>query len=162
MKYEGDKLKLIYVLKIGYNSKDEGLYEFIFSLDETNIDMEGWCWDISPACDHAIPPEESFVNGIFSLKTKSFDLFCLHEATDREYMHGYHTIHALAYEIPSINDDDGVSDYDKMFSSSDNDDSPLLVFHYGTSLDKIKEMLESRKIILRDNEFIETTSISLK
>ncbi len=34
MEYSEDKLKLIYVLKIGYNSKDEGLYEFIFSLDE--------------------------------------------------------------------------------------------------------------------------------
>ena len=42
MEYEDNKLKLIYVLKIGYNSKFEGLYEFIFSLDETNVDEEGW------------------------------------------------------------------------------------------------------------------------
>jgi hypothetical protein len=68
MDYDDSKLKLIYVLKIGYNSKDEGLYEFIFSLDETTIDMEGWCWDIVPACDNAMPPTEEFINAIFSLK----------------------------------------------------------------------------------------------
>ena len=56
MNYEDKKLKLIYILKIGYNTKDEGLYEFIFSLDHTNIDVEGWCWDLNPACDNAIPP----------------------------------------------------------------------------------------------------------
>ena len=99
MEYEDNNLKLIYVLKIGYNSKYEGLYEFIFSLDENNVDMEGWCWDMSPACDHAMPPTEEFINAVFNLKTSSFDLFCLHEATDREYMHGYHTIHCLAYEV---------------------------------------------------------------
>lgn len=155
MIYDDEKLKLIYVLKIGYNSKEEGLYEFIFSTDETNIDMEGWCWDISPACDNALPPTEEFIDAVFNLKTKSFDLFCLHEAVDREYMHGYYTIHALAYEIPpQKNDGDGFSDYEKMFEN-DNDDIPLLVFHYGMSLRKIKEMLEPRKIILKNNEFIE-------
>ena len=35
------KLKLIFILKIGYNSKNDGMYEFIFSNDETNIDIEG-------------------------------------------------------------------------------------------------------------------------
>ena len=156
MQYDDDKLKLIYVLKIGYNSKDEGLYEFIFSLDETNIDVEGWCWDMSPACDHATPPTEEFVNAIFSLKTKTFDLFCLHEAVDREYMHGYHTIHALAYEVELVDDSGG--DYEKMFESN-GDDVPLLVFHYGITLGKVKDMLNARKIILKNNEFIEISSI---
>jgi len=97
-----DKLKLIYVNKIGYNAKGEGLYEFIFSLDPTNVDIEKWSWDLSPACDNAIPPTEEYIDAIFNLKTSSFDLFCLHEAVDREYMHGYHTIHALAYEIEKM------------------------------------------------------------
>ena len=56
MKYDDDNLKLIFILKIGYNSKEEGLYEFVFSTNPTNIDVEGWCWDISPACDNAMPP----------------------------------------------------------------------------------------------------------
>ena len=33
MSYEEDKLMLIYVNKIGYNAKGDGLYEFIFSLN---------------------------------------------------------------------------------------------------------------------------------
>jgi hypothetical protein len=158
MEYEDSKLKLIYVHKIGYNVNYEGLYEFIFSLDETNVDMEGWCWDMSPACDHAMPPTEEFINAIFNLKTSSFDLFCLHEATDREYMHGYHTIHCLAYEVEKKDENNNVSDYDKMFNG-EKDDVPLLVFHYGMTLTKVKDLLNSRKIILKNNEFVETSSI---
>ena len=158
MEYEDNKLKLIYVLKIGYNSKFEGLYEFIFSLDETNVDEEGWCWDMSPACDHAMPPTEEFINAVFNLKTSTFDLFCLHEATDREYMHGYHTIHCLAYEVEKKDENNNVSDYDKMFNA-ENNDIPLLVFHYGMTLAKVKDLLNSRKIILKNNEFVETSSI---
>ena len=162
MEYSDDKLKLIYVLKIGYNSKNEGLYEFIFSLDESNIDIEGWCWDNSPACDNAIPPTDEYINDVLNLKTKSFDLFCLHEAVDREYMHGFHNIHALAYETEKDDDNHNVSSYDKMFNSdTNNDDIPLLVFHYGMTLKTIKEVLESRSIILKGNEFIETSSIIL-
>jgi GDP-L-fucose synthase len=37
MLQDDDKLKLIFVLKIGYNSKGEGLYEFIFSKDVARI-----------------------------------------------------------------------------------------------------------------------------
>jgi hypothetical protein len=159
MDYDDNKLKLIYILKIGYNTKDEGLYEFIFSLDPTNIDVEGWCWDLSPACDNALPPTEDYINAIFNLKTASFDLFCLCEAVDREYMHGYHTIHALAYEIEKQPDDNGgFGDYEKMFENG-GDNLPLLVFHYGMSLAKVKDLLNSRKIILKNNDFIETTSI---
>lgn len=160
MEYEDNKLKLIYVHKIGYNVNYEGLYEFIFSLDETNVDMEGWCWDMSPACDHAMPPTEEFINAVFNLKTSSFDLFCLHEATDREYMHGYHTIHCLAYEIEKKDENNNVSDYDKMFNA-ENNDVPLLVFHYGMTLKTIKNMLEARSIILKNNEFVETSSIKI-
>jgi hypothetical protein len=161
MDYEDNKLKLIYILKIGYNSNNEGLYEFIFSLDETNIDVDGWCWDLSPACDNAIPPTTEYIDVIFNLKTSSFDLFCLHEAVDRPYMHGYHTIHALAYEKLDENDDSngGASDYDKMFVKENTDDLPLLVFHYGMTLAKVKDLLIARKIILKNKEFVETSSI---
>ena len=154
---DDDKLKLIYILKIGYNAKDEGLYEFIFSLDPTNIDVLSWRWDISPACDNAEPPESEFINAIYNLKTEKLNFFCLHEAVDREYMHGYHTIHALAYELEQ--EPDGTySDYDKMFEN-ENDDIPLLVFHYGMSLAKVKDLFSSRSIILKNNEFVETSSI---
>ena len=145
----------IYILKIGYNAKYDGLYEFIFSLDQTNVMIEDWMWDTSPACDNAETPTEDYIDAIFNLKTSSFDLFCLHEAVDREYMHGYHTIHALAYEKEN---DDNINDYDSMFNK-DNDDVPLLVFHYGMTLKRVKDLLDARKIILKGNEFVETSSL---
>lgn len=149
-------LKLIYVLKIGYDYKENGLYEFIFSKDTTNIDIEEWGWDQSPACDNALPPTEEYIDQVISLKTKSFDLFCLHEAVDREYMHGVHTIHALAYET-DIDIEDGQTQFDKLMQDSDG--QPLLVFHYGMSLERIKEILQTKNVILKNEEFIETSSI---
>lgn len=151
-----ENLKLIYVLKVGYNSKGEGLYEFLFSTDETKIEIEDWCWDMSPACDNAQPPSEEYINKVISLKTKSFDLFCLHEAVDREYLHGFYTIHALAYEKEK-DEEGGFETYENMME--DNEDTPLLVFHYGMTLKQITELLDERKIILKDNNFIETSSL---
>lgn len=161
MDNEDSKLKLIFVHKIGYNSKNEGLYEFMFSYDETNILIEDWCWDLSPACDNALPPTDDYINSIINLKTDSFDLFCLHEAVDRQYMHGYYTIHALAYEIIDEDDDGTSSDYVKMFEQDNEDGLPLLVFHYGMTLTKVKDLLSARKIILKNNEFVEISSIKL-
>jgi len=156
------ELKLIYVLKIGYNSKGEGLYEFIFSKDETNIDIEDWRWDLNPACDNAEAPTEEYIDKVYNLKTDSFDLFCLHEAVDREYMHGYHNIHALAYEIEyqgENNNPDGFNQYEELFEEKD--DLPLLVFHYGMTLKKVTELLYERRIILQGNDFTESSSAEL-
>ena len=161
MELDDKRLKLIYVLKIGYNSKDEGLYEFIFSFDESNIDIEGWCWDLEPACNNALPPTEEFMNAVINLKTSTFDLNCLHEAVDRPYMHGFHTIHALAYEIERQGDEsNGFTQYDSLFNKEE-EEQPLLVFHYGMTLSRIKDMLAGRKIILKNNEFIQTSSIKI-
>ena len=160
MDIDANKLRLIFVHKIGYNSKGDGLYEFIFSNDMSNIDIEGWCWDISPACDNAMPPDEEFVDAVFNLKTSSFDLFCLHEAVDREYMHGYHTIHALAYEIERL-PESGTMGYEQMFEEED-DDMPLLVFHYGMTLEQVQILLEERKFVLNGNDFVETASIKFE
>jgi hypothetical protein len=161
MELDDKKLKLIYVLKIGYNSKDEGLYEFIFSENPENIDIEGWMWDMSPACDHALPPTGDYINSIVNLKTSTFDLFCLHEAVDRPYMHGYHTIHSLAYEIEKQGEENnGFTQYESIFSKEE-EDAPLLVFHYGMTLARVKDLLYARKIILKNNEFVEASSMKL-
>ena len=155
-KIDEDELGLIYVHKIGYNSKDEGLYEFIFSDDITNIDPVAWGWDIVPANDNAMSPDEEFISEIYSIKTSSFDLFCLHEAIDREYMHGFHHIHALAYETERENDNE---DDESMFEKDDN--VPLLVFHYGMNLTQIKDMFYERNIILKGHEFVEAANVKL-
>jgi hypothetical protein len=115
-----------------------------------------------PACDNAQPPTKDYINAIFNLKTSTFDLFCLHEAVDREYMHGYHTIHALAYEIEKQGDaNNAFSQYDSMFSKEE-EDVPLLVFHYGMTLARVKDLLYARKIILRNKEFIESSAVKFE
>ena len=55
-------------------------------------------------------------------------------------MHGYHTIHALAYEYFNEGDDS-----DDIFPS---DNRPLLVFHYGMSFKTVEE-LSNRDIRLK-------------
>lgn len=167
MKKIDKNLKLIYVHKIGVNSKNEGLYEFIFSKDPTYIDIDGWSWDISPACDNAEPPEEEYVDLILNLKTDKFQLFCLHEAVDREYMHGYHLIHALAYEMEN-EDEDGDYDsneYDDGWDigedSSEMSDMPLLVFHYGISVQDVVDKFYERDIVLQNNEFVQGNNIEV-
>jgi len=43
----------------------------------------------------------------------------------------------------------------------DDEDVPMLVFHYGMSLGRVKDLLYARKIILKNNEFVEASSIKL-
>jgi len=162
---KNNELKLIYVHKIGYNTKNQGLYEFIFSKNPTNIDYEEWGWNKEPACDNAEPPTEDYYDEIFSLQTDSFDLFCLHEAVDREYMHGYYNIHCLAYEVER--EDNYEDDYNDIFdqlgdSSNANDDElGIMVFHYGMTLEQVESVLYERDIILRKDKFIQSKNIKI-
>lgn len=160
-KNKNDELKLIYVLKIGYNSNNEGLYEFIFSDDETNIDEDGWCWDITPACDNAEIPEKDFIDRVVSLKIKDFDLKCLHEDVERPYMHGYNNIIALAYEVDFEGAEDGFDQYEDLMKEEDSD-TALLVFHYGVTLSRIVEMFYERGVMLEGDVFIKNTSIEME
>lgn len=156
-------LKLIYVLKVGKNSKGEGIYEFIFSDDIENIDVEMWNWDQSPAIEHKehTIPDEEYIKAVYSLTTKDFALFCLHDALDRPYMHGYHLIHALAYEDEEDEDlmnNDEDFDYDDIMD--DKSEFPLLVFHYGMTLKDVEDKLYERNIIIRGKKFINTSAIN--
>lgn len=156
---ENEDLKLIFVHKIGYNtSKQEGLYEFMFSTDETNVDFEMWNWDLPPACNNATPPTENYVDAIITLKTSKFGLYCLNESPERPYSHGYHTIQALAYEIPNQDISDGYAQYENLME--DHEDLPLLVFHYGLTLASLKEKLYVRNIVLKNNEFVDVSTLN--
>lgn len=155
-------LKLIYIHKIGYNTKGEGNYEFIFSQDETNIDEDGWLWNLSPACDNAEPPDTNYIDEVFNLKTKEFNLECLHESVERPYMHGYHNIIALAYEVDFEDEDgNGFNSYEDMFDDQQ-EDLPLLVFHYGMTLENVKNLLYERGIILKGNDFIKSSEVKIE
>lgn len=167
MKNNPEELKLIYVHKVGYNTAGEGIYQFVFSKDPETIDYAIWCWDMTPACDNALPPTKEFYDATYALTTDKFDLFCLHEAVDRPYMHGYHNIHCLAYEDPdSENAPEVYDDYDNMFSDggfkeSSDEDAPLLVFHYRMSLEDVQDLLYERDIILKGKEFLQSKNIEI-
>lgn len=136
---QGTELKLIYVLKIGYNTKKEGLYEFIFSKDPSAVEAEKWGWNQMPAFGNAMPPSEECIDIVLSLKTDKIDLICLHELNDRAYMDGYYTIHALAYQ--DIDDDSTDLMYDEL---------PILVFHYGMKLKEVQDVLYTRDILFKE------------
>lgn len=148
------ELKLIYVLKVGSNSKGENIYEFIFSKDPNNINIEEWGWDMKPASNNAQPPAETHIDKSVYLKTDKLELSCLHESYDREYLHGYYLIHALAYEIFSNDEKEYDSWDDMMDMDNDNNsdsDIPVMVFHYGMSLEEVKRVTYEKNLILKED-----------
>jgi hypothetical protein len=153
MPKKSEELKLVYVLKIGYNSLGEGLYEFIFAKDINPIideeTIKDLLWDQSPASskDNALPPTDELIDEIYSLKTKKFDLWCLHEANDRAYIDGVYTIHCLAYE-QEMQEDYSFDDYEDMFEQDTEPNAPILVFHFGMTYQDISDLLYARDIIL--------------
>lgn len=163
MKNKPDDLKLVFVLKVGYNTKGEGLYEFIFSKNIENIlsMKEEWEWEKSPASTtgNALPPTENYIDKIYELKTKEFNLECLHESHNHSYMDGVYTIHCLAYEADKEEDYE-YDDYENMYEDN-NDDLPLLVFHFGMTLNQVENILYQRDIILHDNAFKSYNNINI-
>lgn len=161
MKIDYKDLKLIYVLKVGANSKGENIYEFIFSKNPNNIFIEDWGWDIKPAVNNAKPPSDNCIDKSVYLKTDKLELSCLHESYDREYLHGYYLIHALAYEI--FNDDekestdswgeipDAWGEVVEEFESTEETNIPVMVFHYGMSLEEVKNVVYEKNLILKED-----------
>ena len=156
MKNDPNELKLIYVLKIGYNTMAEGVYEFIFAKDTEKVDGESCGWLDSPASINAKPPEKEDIDQILSLKTNLFDLVCLHEANDRPYIHGYHTIHALAYENDNPSEMKVESELDLLY-----DELPLLVFHFGMGMKQVEDIFYERDIVLQDGKFVHNAGIKI-
>jgi hypothetical protein len=146
--------KLIYVHKIGYDAMNEGMYQFIFAKNTEDINGEDWGWLDSPASQNANPPDKESIDKILNLKTNLFDLVCLHEANDRPYIHGYHTIHALAYENDDVEELNVESEFDMIY-----DDLPLLVFHFGMPISQVIDIFYERDIVLEDDRFVHKTKI---
>lgn len=143
-------LKLIFVLKIGTNTKGEGLYEFIFSKDPSSVDAEAWGWTTMPAKGNAQPPDEKFIDTILSLKTDKIDLICLHDLNDRMYIDGYYTIHALAYQ--NLEDDSSDMVYDEL---------PILVFHYGMKLKEVQDALYTRDLLFKETKSEKSEAVAI-
>lgn len=156
-----DTLELIYVHKIGENYKGELLYEFLFSQNSDEIDPEEWGWYDIPASECAEPPNIRYVDQVLNLKTKDFELECLHESHERCYYDGYHKIQALAYETESEDEeDDGYINANLDYSAEEN--SKRLVFLYGMTYGDVSDMLYSRDVPNKTNEFASTKLLPIK
>jgi len=148
---KNDELKLIFILKVGYNAKKEGIYEFLFSKAPYDIETDNYDWGELPASnfiDTLIPLE--YVNDMVKLKTKKFNLICLHESDDRPYEHGFFSIHAIAYEDYNGEDDDNNLDDNAVLWN----DLPILVFHYAMSKTQVLEILGERDFVLDGENLI--------
>ena len=60
----------------------------------------------------------------------------------------------ISYEVMK-EDENGYSEYDKLMAAN----LPLLVFHYGMTLDQVTDIFKQRNVVLRKNEFIEVDAI---
>ena len=128
---------LIYIHKIGTNHKDEGFYEFIFSKNPYNVDIEEWGWGERPASTNAMPPTEDYISKVLTLKISRFQFTVLHNQTLFTYMDGFDKVVALAWEEENEElEDDGIK---------------RLVFHYGDTVEDVENKLYSRDIILKEN-----------
>lgn len=163
MKNKPNDLKLVYILKVGNNTKGEGIYEFIFSknIDDIISKKDDWEWEKSPASTegNALPPTEEYIDEIFELKTKDFNLECLHQNHNHSYMDGVYTIHCLAYESENNDEDYEYDDYENIYDEKD--ELPLLVFHFGMTFSQVENIFYQRDIIIKDNSFKSSQNIQL-
>lgn len=128
---------LIYIHKIGSNHKEEGFYEFLFSKNPYNVDIEEWGWNLRPASTNALPPSEDYISKVLTLKISRFQFTVLHQQTLFTYMDGFDKVVALAWEEENEElEMDGVK---------------RLVFHYGDSVQDVEDKLYSRDIILKES-----------
>jgi hypothetical protein len=129
-----EELKLIYIVDIGTDWTESNLYEFLFSNTTQNIDGNGW--DITPAAGNPEPPHKHFVKAVGKLTTElkfdtiqNSDTFSLYDALDG--------VIALGWE--------NISDYETY-------PDKRICFKFGDSIERVKELLYSKDIILEVKE----------
>ena len=127
-------LKLIYVLPVGKNWKDEYIYEFIFSDTLTNVDGEDW--DSYPASGKPSAPHKSFISAIGRLTSEmkfdviqNSDTFSVYDAIDG--------VIALGWE--------NIDDYDQYPEFR-------ICFGFGIDIKKVKDILYRKDLTLEIKE----------
>ena len=126
---------LTYINPLNKNYKGEYTYEFLFS--KTNEINFGDDWDVSPASSGSLtPPPIDEIKFVGILKTSNIELdlaifsdhFAMYDCVEN--------VIALGWEKESPNDE------------------IRLVFHFGESMESVKEKLYSRdKIMKFDNQY---------
>ncbi len=131
-------MKLLFINELGPNYKHENIYEFIFG-DETE-ELWGDEWDARPAHGKPGPPELEYIETVGVLNNTKVTLDLVQNSDYFSMEHALDNVIALGWET-----------YEEEY---ENGDEERLVFHFGETLQKVKDKLYSRDIILKfDKKF---------
>jgi hypothetical protein len=131
-------MKLLFINELGPNYKNENIYEFIFG-NETE-ELWGDEWDSRPAHGKPGPPELQYIESVGVLNNTKLSLDLVQNSDYFNMEHALDNVIALGWETYE-------DDYD-------NGEEERLVFHFGEELQKVKDKLYSRDIILKfDKKF---------
>ena len=119
---------LIFVNGLGPNYKGDNMYEFIFG---SELDVWGEDWDARPSNGYPQPPELKYIKNVGVLKNTSIELELLQNSDFMGITDAMEDIIALAWE-----------------KDETCEDKTRLVFRFGESLDKVKDKLYERDLIL--------------
>ena len=131
-------MKLLFINELGPNYKNENIYEFIFG-SETE-ELWGEDWDARPSHGKPGPPELKYIQKVGVLNNTSIKLDLAQQSDYFSMEHALDNVIALGWET-----------YEDEY---ENDEEERLVFHFGDEIEKIKDKLYSRDIILKfDKKF---------
>ena len=119
---------LIYINGLGPNYRGDNMYEFIFS-DE--LDVWGDDWDAKPANGYPQPPELKYIKQVGQLKETDIQLELIQNCDFMGVTDAMEDIIALAWE-----------------KDETCEDKTRLVFRFGETIDKVKDKLYERDLIL--------------
>ena len=122
---------LIYVNGLGQNYKGDNIYEFIFG--ET-LDVWGDEWDSKPSNGNPKPPNIEYIKKVGVLKNSEIDLELIQNSDFFSITDSMDDIIALAWEKES--------------SESNFENEKRLVFRFGEDIEKIKDKLYEKDIVL--------------
>tara|TARA_R110002050_G_scaffold13596_2_gene43453 strand:- start:776 stop:1186 length:411 start_codon:yes stop_codon:yes gene_type:complete len=131
-------MNLLFINELGPNYKNENIYEFIFG-SETN-ELWGEDWDATPANGKPGPPELIYVKKVGVLNNSNVKLELAQNSDYFNMEHALDNVIALGWET-----------YEE---ENENGEEERLVFHFNDELEKVKDKLYSRDIILKfDKKF---------
>ena len=118
--------------------RNENIYEFIFG--DVIGDIWGEEWDSTPAHGKPGPPELEYIKKVGLLNNTNIKLDLVQNSDYFSMEHALDNVIALGWET-----------YEEIY---ENGEEERLVFHFGDDIEKIKDKLYSRDIILKfDKKF---------
>ena len=119
---------LIYINGLGPNYRGDNMYEFIFSAE---LDVWGENWDARPANGYPEPPELKYIKEVGQLSRTTIQLELIQNCDFMGVTDAMEDIIALAWE-----------------KDESCEDNTRLVFRFGDTLEKVKDKLYERDLIL--------------